>query len=823
MAALPTSGINGRPVAISPRMTYPQNDQSGGDGLLSTLFCGGADSPFLLCDGASGNNEVDFDIDPTGVFIAVHTKQWKLASERVKVYPREASTWVVRYGAPLGTPGVPVGSGSSDRFDVVAVASPRSSQEAALNNMGPKKVRWRMLPIHAAVLFGAPPEVVRTLLKAYPPGCSAHDDQGMLPLHLAFRCGSSEEIALILLDAYPEAIERVDYKDRLPSMLAPKIALSYRDSIGEAFIKGPAYYYWASRVATADRNRSETAMTKQIRQIEENARVNEQSAKELLQKTEKQLSGEIEALSIENAELKERMDWYEAKYDGAAEKEKVLVDHANSLAERLRLTSLSEEHLATKLAKLETWLQNKEEELAQVRKTAAEEKGALEECVNELEKTLAKTKHKAGSLTEQLEKKIMETNEMKVVFDKERQLFEKQIDASKECLMELIASSKEDKRMSEEDSKELRRQLAAIQSEVQKASMDEKRMFEEDSQELRRQLAAIKKEVHKAAKASNERSTEAAAAAAKAESRLLEDKLDILRKEVANSTQSVMSHMNVEADERNYQYSSTRKLEDRLNSLQKEVANARSYMDLANMNRDEPLQERSPAQHYSRVESTGVEHRASQEYSRAEPAAVERMSQHSYSSNESARHPSSEHSSRSVHSPKSLPKATMPTPPPEHRTSQQYSRVEPAAAERRSQYSYSSNESARHPPSSEQSSRSARSSKSLPRATMPPPSPDIIDEEEDPFDTYVSTKASKSASSDQTSDQTRDDTEAFSHQSDVSTAMALGELSEDQRVALEQLDLSGSKEQIAAMLGRVPGLTRNQVNLLVDVASSLAV
>ena len=40
---------------------------------------------------------------------------------------------------------------------------------------------------------------------------------------------------------------------------------------------------------------------------------------------------------------------------------------------------------------------------------------------------------------------------------------------------------------------------------------------------------------------------------------------------------------------------------------------------------------------------------------------------------------------------------------------------------------------------------------------------------------------------------------------------------------LENLDLSGTKEEIASTLSRVPGLTKNQVNLLVDVAASLAV
>jgi len=749
MAAIPTTGINGRPAAIAPLMTYPQDDQSGGGGLFSAFLCGGADPPFLLCDDSP--NEVDFDTNPTGVFVAIHTKQWQLACERVKVYPREVSTWVIRNGLSSESESdAPIGSGSSDRFDETKVTFPRSQAAAEA-----QKLRWRMLPLHAAVLFGAPADVVKTLINVYPPGCSAHDDQGMLPLHLAFRCGATEEIALILLEAYPEAIERVDSKGRLPSMLASKVTMTYGDSIGEAFIRGPSYYYWASRVATADRVRSETVMSKLIKQLKEDARVSAERGKEMLGKTEKQLSSEIEALSIENNELKERMVWYETKYDGAEEKEKVLVDHTNSLAERLRLTSLSEEHLATKLAKLEAKLQNKGLELEQARRSAAEEKEALVECVDELEKTLGKTKHKAESLTEELEKKIMESNEMKVRFERERQAFEKQVDSSKECLMELIASSKEDKLMYEEDSKELRRQLGVIQSQLEKSSKDERRMYEEDSQQLRQQLSAIQGEVQKAAKASTSRSAAAAAEVTKAESQALGHKMDSLRKEVDKNARSFMSHMNVEVEERNSQFSSTKQLEDRLNNLQEEVAQARSYMGRSHdLDHDEP------------VMPTG--RRVGQQYLPLEPVDAEPVSpQYSYSSKRSTAHSLSE---------RSRPKG-----------------------------------GSIHSSSGRTSFRSSRGKPKL-------NTPRHIDEDVDPFDEYVSTKSSKNSDG----DQSRDDTECFSHLSDVDTAMALGELSEDQRLALEQLDLSGSKDEIASMLGRVPGLTMNQVTLLVDVASSLA-
>jgi len=111
---------------------------------------------------------------------------------------------------------------------------------------------------------------------------------------------------------------------------------------------------------------------------------------------------------------------------------------------------------------------------------------------------------------------------------------------------------------------------------------------------------------------------------------------------------------------------------------------------------------------------------------------------------------------------------------------------------------------------------SAHTSKSSMIRHIPPP---VVTEKDEPFDTYVSTKSSIKSCA----DETRDDTDCFSHLTDVDTAMALGELSEEQRLALEQLDLSGSKEDISAMLKRVPGLTNNQVNLLVDVASSLTI
>jgi len=49
------------------------------------------------------------------------------------------------------------------------------------------KLRWRMLPLHAALIFQAPFAVVEGLLEVFPAAASQKDDQGMLPLHLAMR------------------------------------------------------------------------------------------------------------------------------------------------------------------------------------------------------------------------------------------------------------------------------------------------------------------------------------------------------------------------------------------------------------------------------------------------------------------------------------------------------------------------------------------------------------------------------------------------------------------------------------------------------------
>jgi Ankyrin repeats (many copies) len=125
--------------------------------------------------------ECDYDLNPTVLYQAIEAKQWEYAISVFTKHEQEdqSSTWVVR----KETNG---------------------------------KLRWRLLPLHAAVLFGSPLSLIELLLADYPAAAHSKDDQGMLPLHLAFRNESQWDVIEELLTAYPAAVFISDRKGRTP-------------------------------------------------------------------------------------------------------------------------------------------------------------------------------------------------------------------------------------------------------------------------------------------------------------------------------------------------------------------------------------------------------------------------------------------------------------------------------------------------------------------------------------------------------------------------------------------------------------------------------
>lgn len=129
--------------------------------------------------------ECDYDINPTELYLAVQDGRWDDVLNRSKTHPHEASTWVYR-------------------------------QEGAM-----KQLRWRLLPLHAAVIFRAPKEAVIALLVANSDSAACRDDQGKVPLHLSLRRRSGdaefdEEVVSILTKAYPEGTRAPDNEGRTP-------------------------------------------------------------------------------------------------------------------------------------------------------------------------------------------------------------------------------------------------------------------------------------------------------------------------------------------------------------------------------------------------------------------------------------------------------------------------------------------------------------------------------------------------------------------------------------------------------------------------------
>jgi hypothetical protein len=128
----------------------------------------------------AGESHCDYDTSATMLYELLESSCWEKARSRCRSHPAEVRTWIVRKDKSL-------------------------------------RVRWKLLPLHAAIIFQSPNFVVSALLERYPGAASRKDDQGMLPLHLAFRHKQEDEDLLeLLLVQYPKAVMIKDRRDRVP-------------------------------------------------------------------------------------------------------------------------------------------------------------------------------------------------------------------------------------------------------------------------------------------------------------------------------------------------------------------------------------------------------------------------------------------------------------------------------------------------------------------------------------------------------------------------------------------------------------------------------
>ena len=208
-----------RHAASSPReapAAAPSPGRSGPPILRSPSYCGHPHRPAPLYGhqpayDAHKSLECSFDSNPTALYLHLQARAWDLAAARAHTHLAEAHTWISRHDRPTPHP-------------------------------ASRRLRWRLLPLHAAVIFRAPPCVVAALLCSYPLGAAAPDDQGMLPLHLAFRSGSSPRTVQLLLVAYPNSLTVGDRRGRTPAALASMSRSEHREEYAELLARGVEYY-----------------------------------------------------------------------------------------------------------------------------------------------------------------------------------------------------------------------------------------------------------------------------------------------------------------------------------------------------------------------------------------------------------------------------------------------------------------------------------------------------------------------------------------------------------------------------------------------------
>lgn len=197
-----------RPSNVSRHSTPVPQRQSPGRPRLSVSVPSKMNSKDERRDDLTSHDEgetvCDYDTNATVLYELLESSTWERARARCKSHPEEVRTWIIRKDKSLS-------------------------------------VRWKLLPLHAAIIFQSPNFLVSALLDQYPAAVSKKDDQGMLPLHLAFRHKQEDEDLLeLLLVKFPKAVMIKDRRDRVPlehgreSKFSAKVMRLYADAVTAA-------------------------------------------------------------------------------------------------------------------------------------------------------------------------------------------------------------------------------------------------------------------------------------------------------------------------------------------------------------------------------------------------------------------------------------------------------------------------------------------------------------------------------------------------------------------------------------------------------------
>lgn len=165
--------------------------------------------------------ECNYDINPTLLFLVMESRDWNEAIRLLDGKGLENKNDVWNLGQLFGR--LRNGQLVSDQLAKKRQLELRQQARTwIVRRERTGMLRWRMLPLHSALVFHAPFEVVLRLYHLYPGAIRCRNDQGMLPLHHCFLYASEDKILEFLLDVFPDALSVMDDKGRLPLGCTPK-------------------------------------------------------------------------------------------------------------------------------------------------------------------------------------------------------------------------------------------------------------------------------------------------------------------------------------------------------------------------------------------------------------------------------------------------------------------------------------------------------------------------------------------------------------------------------------------------------------------------
>jgi hypothetical protein len=109
-----------------------------------------------------------------------------------------------------------------------------------------RRVEWRRIPLHVALMRRAPNGVVARLVRLYPESVRCIDERRRLPLHLALRYGADDQMVVYLLMHYPDAVHWTAADGRSPIDCALAAKNKIRGKMLQLFVEEYGSSQWIS-------------------------------------------------------------------------------------------------------------------------------------------------------------------------------------------------------------------------------------------------------------------------------------------------------------------------------------------------------------------------------------------------------------------------------------------------------------------------------------------------------------------------------------------------------------------------------------------------